>query len=67
MNRFLNRCGLDAKFIRRYASDTANLTWGGQTYETSDGRVSGPLFVDVLPISSGVDLQETEAILVTFL
>lgn len=50
-----------------YASDTANLTWGGQTYETSDGRVSGPLFVDILPISSGVDLQETEAILVTFL
>ncbi|KAG2046673.1 glycoside hydrolase family 79 protein [Suillus hirtellus] len=49
-----------------YASDTSNLTWGGQTYETSDGRVSGPLTVDVLPISSGVDLQETEAILVTF-
>ncbi|KAG1882085.1 glycoside hydrolase family 79 protein [Suillus subluteus] len=50
-----------------YASDTTNLTWGGQTYETSDGRVSGSLTVDVLPISSGVDLQETEAILVTFL
>ncbi|KAG2360200.1 glycoside hydrolase family 79 protein [Suillus spraguei] len=50
-----------------YASDTANLTWGGQTYETSDGRVSGPLAVDILPISSGVDLQETGAILVTFL
>ncbi|KAG2149006.1 glycoside hydrolase family 79 protein [Suillus bovinus] len=50
-----------------YASDTSNLTWGGQTYETSDGRVSGPLIVDVLPIGSGVDLQDTEAILVTFL
>jgi hypothetical protein len=49
-----------------YASDTANLTWGGQTYETSDGRVSGPLTVDVLPTCSGLDLQETEAILVTF-
>ncbi|KAG2090896.1 glycoside hydrolase family 79 protein [Suillus discolor] len=49
-----------------YASDTSNLTWGGQTYETSDGRVDGSLTVDVLPISSGVDLQETEAILVTF-
>ncbi|KAG1725353.1 glycoside hydrolase family 79 protein [Suillus paluster] len=51
----------------RYASDTTNLTWGGQTYETSDGRVSGPLTVDTLPVSSGVDLQETEAVLVTFL
>ncbi|KAG0708092.1 glycoside hydrolase family 79 protein [Suillus ampliporus] len=50
-----------------YASDTTNLTWGGQTYETSDGRVSGPLTVDAFPVSSGVDLQETEAILVTFL
>ncbi|KAG0708093.1 glycoside hydrolase family 79 protein [Suillus ampliporus] len=50
-----------------YATDTTNLTWGGQTYETSDGRVSGPLTVDTLPVSCGVDLQETEAILVTFL
>ncbi|KAG2145236.1 glycoside hydrolase family 79 protein [Suillus clintonianus] len=50
-----------------YATDTNNVTWGGQTYETSDGRVSGPLTVDVLPVSSGIDLQETEAILVTFL
>ncbi|KAG1882087.1 glycoside hydrolase family 79 protein [Suillus subluteus] len=50
-----------------YASDSANLTWGGQTYETSDGRVSGSLTVDVLPVCSGVDLQETEAILITFL
>ncbi|KAG1730932.1 glycoside hydrolase family 79 protein [Suillus paluster] len=50
-----------------YATDTTNLTWGGQTYETSDGRVSGHLTVDILPVSSGVDLQETEAILVTFL
>ncbi|KAG1725351.1 glycoside hydrolase family 79 protein [Suillus paluster] len=50
-----------------YASDTNHLTWGGQTYETSDGIVSGPLTLEILPISSGVDLQETEAILVTFL
>ncbi|KIJ66772.1 glycoside hydrolase family 79 protein [Hydnomerulius pinastri MD-312] len=50
-----------------YANDTSGLTWGGQTYETSDARVSGPLEVEVVPVSGGVDIQQTEAILLSFL
>ncbi|KAH7928288.1 glycoside hydrolase family 79 protein [Leucogyrophana mollusca] len=50
-----------------YANDTSGLTWGGQTYETSDARVSGQEVVETVPVSAGVDIQETEAILVQFL
>jgi len=42
------------------------LTWGGQTYETSDGRVSGTLNTTTVPTASGVDLEDTEVVLLTF-
>ncbi|KAF9565353.1 glycoside hydrolase family 79 protein [Agrocybe pediades] len=49
-----------------HAGDTSGLTWGGQTYETSDARVSGTLQVDTANVSDGVDIHDTEAILLTF-
>jgi hypothetical protein len=42
------------------------LTWGGQTYETADATVGGTLSVTVAPVSAGFDIQETEAVLLTF-
>jgi len=51
--------------IRR-ADDTSGLTWGGQSYETQNGRVSGTEEVDALPISQGVYVQETEAVMLRF-
>ncbi|KAG6853789.1 hypothetical protein C0991_001378 [Blastosporella zonata] len=48
------------------ATDVSGLTWGGQTYETSDGRVGGSLDLETKPVSNGLDIQETEVILVTF-
>lgn len=49
-----------------YADDTSGLTWGGQSYETMDGRASGGGRVEWGPISSGVVIQASEAILVQF-
>ncbi|KII84460.1 glycoside hydrolase family 79 protein [Plicaturopsis crispa FD-325 SS-3] len=49
-----------------YADDTSGVTWGGQTYETSDAKVSGDLDVQVAPVSAGVDIAETEVVLLTF-
>ncbi|KAG5651791.1 hypothetical protein H0H81_007377 [Sphagnurus paluster] len=49
-----------------YASDVAGLTWGGQTYETADGRVAGQLNMTTGPVSAGVDIWDSEAILLSF-
>ncbi|KAF9466484.1 hypothetical protein BDZ94DRAFT_170407 [Collybia nuda] len=49
-----------------HADDTAGLTWGGQTYETSDGKVSGSLEVSNGKVVDGVDIQATEVVLLTF-
>lgn len=48
------------------ATDASGLTWGGQTYETGNGRVAGTLKTDTLPVAGGVDIKETEAILLQF-
>ncbi|KAF9472125.1 glycoside hydrolase family 79 protein [Pholiota conissans] len=49
-----------------HADDTTGLTWGGQTYETSNARVSGTLQVTKVAVTSGVDIQETEVVMLTF-
>lgn len=51
----------------RQATDVSGITWGGQTYETSDGRVSGSLSIETRTIAQGVEIQETEAILLHFI
>ncbi|KAG6812433.1 hypothetical protein H0H92_002899 [Tricholoma furcatifolium] len=42
------------------ATDVSGLTWGGQTYETPDGRVANAPQTQTLPVSSGIDISETE-------
>jgi len=49
-----------------HADDTAGLTWGGQTYETSDGRVAGTLNTTSIPTASGVDIKDTEVVMLAF-
>ena len=51
----------------RHADDTSGLTWGGQTYETSDGRVDGRLQISTVDVTDGVDIQATEVVMLTFL
>ena len=49
-----------------HADDTSGLRWGGQTYETDDGLVRGEVKVEKGDVSSGVDLSDTEAVLILF-
>jgi len=49
-----------------HADDTSGLTWGGQTYETSDARVGGTLQTDTVNVKDGVDIKATEVVMLTF-
>ena len=49
-----------------YADDTANLTWGGQSWETPEFLVSGKEVFETGSWDKGVDIRETEAVLVWF-
>jgi hypothetical protein len=48
------------------ANATAGVTWGGQTYETADALVSGTLGVETVAISAGVDVHDTEVVMLSF-
>ncbi|KAI0049009.1 glycoside hydrolase family 79 protein [Auriscalpium vulgare] len=48
------------------ANATSGVTWGGQTYETSDGKVQGTLSTSTVSVNSGIDIHDTEAVLLTF-
>lgn len=50
----------------QHADDLANLTWAGQSYETSNAAPTGPLHVEDIDIAAGFDLSSTEAILISF-
>ena len=49
-----------------YADDTSNLAWGGQSWETPEFLVSGEEVVEIKSWDEGVDIRETEAVLVWF-
>ncbi|KAI9450139.1 hypothetical protein BJY52DRAFT_1155314 [Lactarius psammicola] len=56
--------------IKRLSVPTANATkgviWGGQTYETTDGKVAGTLATKTVPVSQGINIRDTEVVLLTF-
>ncbi|KIL67493.1 glycoside hydrolase family 79 protein [Amanita muscaria Koide BX008] len=62
-----NRGMLVKRLAIQYADDTSGLTWGGQSYETTDGRVSGNEYVEYGNVQAGVDIKATEAVLLHFL
>ncbi|KAG5219956.1 glycoside hydrolase family protein [Salix suchowensis] len=47
-----------------HADDTSGLAWGGQSYETPNGRKSGTLITTTGSVQSGFDIHDTEAVLV---
>ena len=49
-----------------YADDTSNLTWGGQSWETPTFSVSGKEVYETISPDEGVDIRDTEAVLVCF-
>lgn len=50
-----------------FADDDKGVQWGGQTYETEDGRVQGQLQEEEVDVVNGVDIAATEVVLLTFL
>jgi len=54
------------RLVIGHADDTSGVTWGGQTYETSDGKVSGAVSVQNSTVGAGVNISATQAVLVTF-
>ncbi|KAI0278022.1 hypothetical protein BGY98DRAFT_976456 [Russula aff. rugulosa BPL654] len=48
------------------ANATDGMTWGGQAYETEDGKVAGVLSTQAIPVSQGFDIYDTEAVLLAF-
>lgn len=57
---------LTVNHFDRHADDTAGVTWGGQTYETADAIVSGVQTLQFAAVSAGVDIQDTEVVLINF-
>jgi len=49
-----------------YADDTSNLNWGGQSWETPEFLVSGEEVFETRSWEEGVEIRETEAVLVWF-
>ncbi|PBK65665.1 glycoside hydrolase family 79 protein [Armillaria solidipes] len=49
-----------------HADDDSGLTWGGQTYETDDARAHGELEIETIQVASGLDIAETEVVLLSF-
>lgn len=59
---------LSDRFSRNsHADDAEGLTWGGRSYETSDARANGTETTETGAISAGVDIRDTEVVLLTFI
>jgi len=49
-----------------HADDVSGLTWGTQSYETSDARPNGTETVEKSLVSAGVVVKDTEVVLLNF-
>jgi len=49
-----------------HADDGNGLTWGGQSYETIDGKVNGTVTTETGSLSQGLDISATEVVLLSF-
>ncbi|KAJ7634965.1 glycoside hydrolase family 79 protein [Roridomyces roridus] len=54
------------RLVIGHADDASGLTWGGQTYETSDGRVGGTATTESGTVAAGIDIPATQAVMLTF-
>jgi hypothetical protein len=44
----------------------ANVTWAGQSYNTTDGLATGSVVRQIVPLSAGVDVAASEVVLLDF-
>lgn len=54
------------RLVIGHADDTANVTWAGQSFETSSGAPSGSVVKETVTLSEGLDLPATHAVLIDF-
>ena len=54
------------RLIINHADDTQNLTFAGQSFETSDARPTGQVIQETIDLRKGFDIRSTEAVLVSF-
>ncbi|KAJ7274489.1 glycoside hydrolase family 79 protein [Mycena haematopus] len=54
------------RLVIGHADDVSGLTWGGQTYETSDARIGGTATFETGTVSAGIDIPATQVILIAF-
>lgn len=54
------------RLVISHADDTAGLTFGGRTYETSGGCPTGEDKFENVPYGRGVTISDTEAVFITF-
>ncbi|KAJ7475686.1 glycoside hydrolase family 79 protein [Mycena latifolia] len=54
------------RLIIGHADDGSGLTWGGQTYETTDARVRGTATSEKGTVSSGIDIPATQVVMISF-
>jgi len=50
----------------KHADDASGLTWGGQSFETTDAKPRGAVSTQIVNVDAGVDIAETEAVMLTF-
>lgn len=54
------------RLVIQHADDTAGLTFGGQSYETSNALPTGGVVQENVNLQSGLALNATSAVLITF-
>lgn len=54
------------RLIINHADDIQNLTFAGQSFETSDARPKGTISKETIDLSKGLDIRSTEAVLLSF-
>ncbi|THH33105.1 hypothetical protein EUX98_g1085 [Antrodiella citrinella] len=54
------------RLVIGHADDTKGLTFAGQSFETSDASPSGKVTTETLDLTKGLDLNSTQAVLITF-
>ncbi|KAJ6607373.1 glycoside hydrolase family 79 protein [Mycena sp. CBHHK59/15] len=54
------------RLVIGHADDVSGLTWGGQTYETSNARVGGTPTTEMGTVTAGLDIPATQALLIAF-
>ncbi|KAJ6544815.1 glycoside hydrolase family 79 protein [Mycena vulgaris] len=54
------------RLVIGHADDASGLTWGGQTYETSNARVGGSPTSETGTVSGGIDIPATQIVMISF-